>query len=227
MELIVSLPKNSREMAQAAADAGADAIKVHMNVEHRASGTYFGPYAEESEAISTIINAVDRPVGLMPGAECQNLPTFDELSELAKCGLTFLDIYAKHMPLWFIDLPLEIIIALDSFAGFVEEPYYTTHFAWPKGSNQNRFKMCEASIVKPEEYGTPFSYQDYRRLRILQEYVDVPLLVPTQKAITPNDAVWLKRTGTGGLMIGSIVTGKTPDSIAKATAAYRKAIDSE
>lgn len=227
MELIVSLPENSLEMAQAAAAAGADAIKVHMNVEHRASGTYFGPFAKEAETVRSIISGVDCPVGLMPGAEYHSLPTFDELSALAKDGLAFVDIYAKHMPLWFLDLPLELILALDSFAGFVEEPYYTTHFPWPPEAHKNRIKMCEASIFKPEEYGTPFSYRDFRRLRILQEYVDVPLLIPTQKAITPNDAIWLKRTGTGGLMIGAVVTGKTPESIAKATAEYRRAIDSE
>jgi hypothetical protein len=77
-----------------------------------------------------------------------------------------------------------------------------------------------------EDYGKPFTYYDYRRLRILQEYVDAPLIVPTQKAITPEDATWLKRTGTGALMIGAVVTGTTVESIAAATKRYRQAIDS-
>ena len=226
MKLIVSLPENSLEMAQAAAAAGADSIKVHMNVEHRASGNYFGTYAKEAGAIRSIISGVSCPVGLMPGADFHSLPTFDELSSLADDGLAFVDIYAKHMPLWFLELPLDLILALDSFFGFVEEPYYSTHFPWPEDSNSNKIKMCEASIFKPEEYGTPFTYHDFRRLRILQEYVDVPLLIPTQKAITQNDAIWLKRQGAGGLMIGAVVTGRTADSIAKSTAEYRLALDS-
>lgn len=225
MQLFVSLPRNDSELARAAADAGADAIKVHMNVEHRASQTHFGSYAEEQAAVRAIITAVQCPVGLMPGADPSALPSADELTSLAHDGLNFVDIYAHHMPLWFIDLPLKLIVALSSFPGFVEGPYYTTHFYWPPESNRNRITMCEASIFAPEDYGTPFTYADFRRLRILQEYVDVPLLVPTQKAITPDDAKWLKRTGTGGLMIGAIVTGQTADSIAMATAAYRKAID--
>ena len=163
----------------------------------------------------------------MPGADPLNLPSVDEFISLAKNGLSFLDIYAKHMPLWFIDLPLDIIIALDEFTGFVEEPYYLTHFGWPPETNKMRFKMCEASVFAAEDYGRPFTFLDYRFLRILQEYVDLPLLVPTQKAISPEDAIWLKRTGTGGLMIGAVVTGDTADSIAGATEKYRKAIDSE
>jgi len=226
MELFVSLPQNSMELALAAKEGGADAVKVHMNVEHRASGTRFGSFAEEKEFVLQIIRELGIPVGLMPGAGVDQVPTFDELSFLAGEGLSFVDIYAKHMPIWFVDLPLDIIPALDSFAGFVEEPFYTSHFWWPLGTNRTRMKMLEASIVPPEEYGTPFSYLDLRRLRILQEYSDAPLLVPTQKAITPDDAIWLKRGGAGGLMIGSIVTGNTADSIAGATAAFRAAIDS-
>jgi hypothetical protein len=225
MQLIVSLPRNEVELAKAAADAGADAIKVHMNVYHHASGTEFGNFAAEAPRIKDILAAVKCPVGLMPGADPALLPERAELESLQPAGLDFLDIYAHHMPLWFVELPFRLIIALSSFDGFVEPPYYTTHFVWPPESQKNRFAMCEASIFPHEEYGEPFTYYDYRRLRVLQEYVDVPVLVPTQKLITTDDAKWLKRTGTGGLMIGAIVTGTTAESIAKATAKYRKAID--
>jgi hypothetical protein len=226
MELIVSLPQNDPSMARAAADAGAHALKVHMNVEHAASGTRFGSFAEEANRVRKIIAAVDIPVGLMPGASPQSLPTAEELTSLAKDGLDFLDIYTHHMPLWFIGLPLKLIVALSEFEGFVEQPFYTTHLYTSPEQSTNRIYMCEASIFPREDYGKPFTYHDYRRLRILQEYVDVPLVVPTQKAITPDDACWLKRSGTGALMIGAVVTGRSLESIAKATAEYRKAIDS-
>lgn len=225
MELVVSLPANEVELARAAAEAGADAIKVHMNVRHDASGTAFGTFTEEHARVREIIAAVKCPVGLMPGADPKTLPTAEELVSLHKSGLDFLDIYSHHMPLWFLELPHRLILALHSFDGFVEGPYYQTHFVWPPDAMRNRFAMCEASIIPHSEYGSPFTFADLRRLRILQEYVDVPLLVPTQKAITPYDAQWLKRSGTGGLMIGAIVTGSSAMSIANATAAYRKAID--
>lgn len=225
MQLIVSLPGNKVELARAAAEAGADALKVHMNVLHHASGIEFGSFAEEAPRVRDILAAVKCPVGLMPGADPALLPTRAELESLQPAGLDFIDIYAHHMPLWFVELPFRLIIALAHFDGFVEPPYYTTHFIWPPESQKNRFAMCEASIFPHEEYGEPFTFYDYRRLRVLQEYADVPILVPTQKHITPDDAKWLKRTGTGGLMIGAVVTGTTAESIAKATAEYRKAID--
>jgi hypothetical protein len=227
MELIVSLPGNDVELARAAADAGADALKVHMNVFHHASGVEFGSFAQEAPKVRQILAAVKCPVGLMPGANASTLPSREELESLRPDGLDFLDIYAQHMPLWFVELPYRLIVALAEFDGFVEPAYYTTHFVWPPTSQVNRFAMCEASIFPHEQYGQPFTYYDYRRLRVLQEYVDVPLLVPTQKNITPDDAKWLRRTGTGGLMIGAVVTGNTPQSIAEATALYRKAIDEE
>jgi hypothetical protein len=225
VQLFVSLPRNDVEMARAAANAGADALKVHMNVRHDASGTAFGSFTVEQAMVRAIIKAVKIPVGLMPGADPANLPSNDELISLHGDGLDFIDIYAHHMPLRFIDLPLKLIPAFDHFDGHVEGVYYSTHMYWPPEANRNRMYMAEASIFPKDQYGTPFTYADYRRLRIFQEYCDVPLLVPTQKAITPEDAVWLKRTGTGALMIGAIVTGMTADSIAKATAHYRAAID--
>jgi hypothetical protein len=227
MELFVSLPRNEVALAKAAAANGANAIKVHMNVEHRASGPGFGSFAEESKAVLEIIGAVDIPVGLMPGAGPEQLPSPAELTQLAKAGLDFVDIYTHHMPLWFIDLPLKLILAFHEFDGLTEPPYYCTHFPWPPESNRNRIYMAEASFMTPEDYGKPFTYADLRRLRIFQEYVDAPMLVPTQKRITPQDAVWLQRSGAGALMIGAVVTGQTAESVGTATAAYRAALDGD
>ena len=40
--LAVSLPLNDIALAKAAEEAGADALKIHINVHHDASGTHFG-----------------------------------------------------------------------------------------------------------------------------------------------------------------------------------------
>jgi hypothetical protein len=226
MELIVSLPRNDAELAKAAADNGADMLKVHMNVTHAASKTVFGSYAEEAPAVRNIIQHAGIPVGLMPGTGGDALPTQQELEELAGAGLSFVDIYTRQMPLWFMYLPLRRMIAFDSFDGFVEPAYYQSHMEWPFDQQEPVIWMVEASICPQDEYGQPFSYYDYRRLRILQEYVDRPLAVPTQKHITPDDARWLKRTGTGALIIGAVVTGGTAEGTATATRAFRDAIDS-
>jgi hypothetical protein len=46
MVLIASLPKNDPALAKAAAAGGADMLKIHLNVEHAASGTKFGSFDE-------------------------------------------------------------------------------------------------------------------------------------------------------------------------------------
>lgn len=53
--LVVSLPSNKLELAQAALDGGAQAVKVHCNVWHRASGHTFGTYAENREFLRQLI----------------------------------------------------------------------------------------------------------------------------------------------------------------------------
>lgn len=66
--LVVSLPSNKLELAQAALDGGAQAVKVHCNVWHRASGHTFGTYAENREFLRQLIKLCgDVPVGLVPG----------------------------------------------------------------------------------------------------------------------------------------------------------------
>ena len=46
--LIMSLPDNDPALCRAAFEEGADVVKVHINVEHRASGTHFGRLAQEA-----------------------------------------------------------------------------------------------------------------------------------------------------------------------------------
>ena len=45
--VIVSLARHDLDLAKAALDGGAGAIKVHLNAFHRASGTTFGSFTEE------------------------------------------------------------------------------------------------------------------------------------------------------------------------------------
>jgi len=223
VDLIVSLPKNDIEMAKAAVEGGAAALKVHMNVSHAASGTGFGTYAEEAETVRGIIDAVDIPVGLMPGADIAELPEPKELLALADAGLDFLDIYAGHMPLWFLDLPLKLIPAFSSLEGDWEVFRAAGYMNLVPGG-PSRIEMVEASVCPKDQYGQPFNYHDFSVLRALRDYIDTPLLVPTQKAITPEEGRRIIDAGIGSLMIGAIVTGTTAESIGEATALYRKVL---
>lgn len=67
--LIASLPENSYEMAKIAWEAGADAIKVHINVFHRASQNTFGPLTEIRNTFERIIADSPVPVGIVAGED--------------------------------------------------------------------------------------------------------------------------------------------------------------
>ncbi len=98
--LIVSLPANSPELARAAVDGGAEALKVHLHVRHDASGTQFGNLAEERANLERIL-ALGRPTGIVPGAG-DHLPTPEEMRALAEMGVDFFDLYVHDTPAWLV-----------------------------------------------------------------------------------------------------------------------------
>jgi len=212
--LIVSLPANSPELAQAAADGGADALKVHLNVRHEASGTRFGALSEERANLEAIIG-LGLPTGVVPGAGDQ-LPSPEEIDAVAAMGMDFFDLYAHDMPAWLVGFSgMTRAIALDH--------------SWDAGSLRQYaalgFELIEAAVVPHEGYGRPLSVADLASYRRLRESTDLPLIVPTQRAIRPEEAPMLVGPiGINAIMIGVIVTGREPRSLRAATARFAAAL---
>jgi len=217
MFLIVSLPKNDPELARAAVDGGAHALKVHLNVHHAASGTHFGTLAEERENIAKIISIADKAdaaAGIMPGAE--QTASVDELCELAAMGIRFYDIYDFHMPAEYFSVEkIEPMVALGP--GFAPD---SAGALWRMG-----VKFIEASCVAHEDYGKPLLMSDLEMYESICSRFGGKVVVPTQKAIKPSEAGALRAAGVRGLMIGAIVAGREPETIQRATKKFRKAID--
>ncbi|HEX8464042.1 MAG TPA: hypothetical protein VF627_05425 [Abditibacterium sp.] len=211
--LLVSLPANDVELARAALDHGAQGLKVHINVEHFASGTRFGSFEEEKHKLAPIIEmARERgaSVGVVPGSGGQfALPA--DFAALAELGIDYFDAYPFDAPAWvFAQTDLDIMMAAfhggdwDEFAGF----------------EALGMKLCEASILGHEDYGKALSALDLAKYRALAERLSVPLIVPSQKKIEPSDVPALQKTGVKGLLIGAIVTGRDAASIGAATRAF-------
>lgn len=212
--LIVSLPANSLDLARAALEAGADALKLHLNVAHRASGTGFGSFREELPALRSIA-ALARErgaaLGIMPGAG--PVASALELRELVALGFDFIDIYADHLPARLLHMPgLDLVPALG-------HPPRLEQAAGLKRT----LGACalEASIVPQGGYGKALVASDLLSYRALADASGLPLVVPTQRRIEPADIPSLFSSGMSSLMIGAIVTGKTPDSIASATQLFK------
>ncbi|MHB9026948.1 MAG: hypothetical protein ACYC7E_22665 [Armatimonadota bacterium] len=212
--LIMSLPANDPELARAALNGGADALKVHIRVHHEASGTHFGSFEEERGNLENILDLFDGPVGIVAGAEDPATP--QEMGALRALGIDFFDLYASHMPAWMWQIAgMGKAVALEST--------YTIHQAI--ALENLGADMLEVAIIPHEGYGKRLSVADMAAYRDLHDTVDIPLIVPTQRAIHPEEATLITGDcGIEALMIGAIVTGKTPKEVEKAVSDFKKAI---
>lgn len=212
--LIVSLPANSPELARAAAEGGADALKVHLHVRHEASGTQFGSLAEEGANLEEIL-ALNLPTGVVPGAG-EHLPSREEMQALAEMGLDFFDFYSHDTPAWLLRFP-EMTRAVA-----VSNPAQCAQLADLEALG---FELIEAAVVPHEGYGKPLTVADLVAYRQVRRATGLPIIVPTQRAIRPEEApILLRETGINALMIGAIVTGRAPSSLRAATARFAAAI---
>lgn len=215
--LVMSLPQNSAELAEAAVKAGADVLKVHINVEHRASKTLFKSLEEESESLKKILKlAAGRPCGIVPGGSV-DFPV-EELYGVYEMGFDFISLYAHHTRAEVLDYSkVSRMLAVD----------YTYSGSMVRTLESLNADVLEASIMHPEEYGAPLVLSDLMKYRVLRENSSLPIIVPSQKHILPSHVKRLKDIGTNGIMIGSVVTGRDSESIYRAVSAFRKSIDEE
>lgn len=216
--LVVSLPSNNLELAKAALEGGADAIKVHCNVWHRASGHTFGTYADNREFIRQLIDLCgDVPVGLMPGTS-EAFITEEECRELEDMGLGFVSAYIHHLPCFMMESEkLTNAVAID----------WTYSDSTLDAVRDSDIGVLECSIVKGEAYGTDLTYADVLQYQQIVKKTGKPCVVPTQKRIRPGDVKHLYRAGCRALMIGAVVTGQEPDPevFRETVRAFREAVD--
>jgi len=195
--IIYSPPRNDPALIERAFSLGVDAVKVHCNVHHRASGNHFGTWLEERPTIATILDAASGPVGLMPGAD--EVLSREEFHDAIELGLDFIDIYDKHCPDWILDLPLTTMLAL----GHEHSPDDA------RDLEDLGVSAIEASIIAPADYGQALTIRDCELYCKLVRATKLPIIVPSQKKLTPASLVRLKRIGIRGVMLGTICLGST------------------
>ena len=210
--LIASLPANDYRLAQAAWDNGADAVKVHINVEHRASGTSFGSYAKERERLEKILEVSRGPVGIVAGGGPE--PAERDIGKAVGAGFDFISIYAHHAALGLLEPGVTRMFAAD-YSYSMDEIRRLERYA----------DILEASVIAPDNYGDRLNLRDLVKYGRLRDAVSIPVVIPTQKNIIPAEVQLLCEAGASAIMIGAIVAGKTADSYGRATAVFRKAID--
>lgn len=216
--LVVSLPSNNLDLAKAALEGGAQAVKVHCNVWHRASGHTFGTYQENKPFLKELISLCgDVPVGLVPGAE-EAFITVEERLELESMGLGFFSSYIHHLPCHMMESKkLVKMAAID----------YTYNQNTLDAVKNSAIDVLECSVQPGGNYGTPLNYADILRYSDIAGKSGKNCLIPTQRNIKPQEVKHLADAGCKAVMIGAIVMGKEPDAeqVKSVTAAFRNAID--
>lgn len=216
--LVVSLPSNSLEMARAAIDGGAQAVKVHCNVWHRASGHTFGTYADNRGFLKELISMCGEiPVGLVPGG-ADAFVSKEERLELEQMGLKFFSSYSHHLPCYMMESKvLTKMVAIDST--------YTQNTL--DAVRNSAIDVLECSVQPGENYGTDLCYADILRYSDIAAKTGKPCLIPTQRRIRPSEVRHLHEAGCKAVMIGAIVMGKEPDAeqVRTVTAAFREAVE--
>lgn len=212
--LLVSLPLNDAALAKAAEAAGADALKVHINVHHDASGTHFGSFAAERPSLEAILGAVQIPVGLMVGAE--TVATREEIEHAGQLGFDFLDAFAHHMAAWMLAAAgMAKMAAIDA-------SYDAEVIGALAGAGAD---MVEAAIIPHEGYGGPLTVADLAAYGRVRMATGLPIVVPTQRRIAPDDLpALIHKVGVQAVMIGAVVTGNDARGIGHATKAFRRAM---
>ncbi len=203
--LVVSLPRNEVDFAMAAQAGGADAVKVHINVHHHASGTTFGGLQEERQALEAILG-VGLPVGIVPGAEAA-MASCEDMQELNQMGVDFFDAYVHQMPAAMLQMGTQMsrMMALS---------YHQRQTNFSLGPCADWCDLIEASIIEPDGYGQPLTVADLCDYAdICTAYPDIPVLVPTQRAIRPDELSLLTNCGIRGIIIGAVVTGDEPAAV--------------
>ena len=210
--LLVSLPQNDINLARAALRGGAQGLKIHLNVHHHASGTHFGSWNEERDNVINIVEVARESgasVGIVPGGETFATPA--EFAELAAAGIDYFDAYPLDAPAWTLgQRDLDIMMA--AYAGGTLEEMLALEAMG--------MRLCEASIVTQDLYGAPLNALDVARYKALQDALESPIIVPSQKKLVPQDVFALRAAGARAVLIGAIVTGRDADELENAVRAF-------
>ncbi|MDR3174469.1 MAG: hypothetical protein LBU19_09485 [Treponema sp.] len=210
--LIASLPANDPRLAAAAWDHGADAVKIHINVKHRAGGLQFGGFSEERPGLERILAEARGPVGIMLGADAA--AAANDLEMVLAAGFDFISIYGHHAPVRLLGAGITKMLAADGS--------YSMDMIRALASLADIF---EASIIPPEQYGEPLTLRDLAAYKNISAALDIPVVVPTQKKITSGEAALLYNAGVSAIMIGAISAGKSSEEFGAAAGEFRKAMD--
>ncbi|WP_284141048.1 MULTISPECIES: hypothetical protein [unclassified Virgibacillus] len=212
MPIIVSLPENRVDLAEAAINAGADALKFHINVSHRASGNEFKGLDSYIDVFTEIRKIYNGPLGIVISDDINKVNQVD-IAKLKEVGFSYFSLYAKDITSnLLLQNDLEKTVAVDDQF----DPFRV------KAIEQFDIKAVELSVVKKENYGKPLNFTDMVLYENYRKNTDLPLIIPSQKKLVPADMDILKQIGINAVMLGAVTVGTTVESIYQAVSEFNE-----
>jgi hypothetical protein len=212
--LSVSLLTNDVDLARAVEDAGADAIKLHTNLAHAATGLTVGGLDREEDRLRAILDAVKVPVGIVPRGRPGT--SREEVERLRDMGFDFVDLYGKHTS--------PAALAVEGVDHWVAPtPDYTLDMLRALARRPD-VDVIETAFFPVDVYGSPLCVDDLVRLELGMEAIapsGTPVVIPSDRKLEPHDVQPLRDVGIRNFLIGYAVTGGEVGSIVAATRAVR------
>lgn len=216
--LVVSLPKNDLHLVEEALNAGADAVKVHLNVHHFASGVQYGSFSKEKEFLNEAIKLVkqkDKLLGVVPG-DGGEFASHEELKTMGEMGVDFMSTYIEYAPVHMLKEDL-----YDLCGAIGPNDFKFTKELCGLGAD-----IVEASIINQDDYRKDLSILDLSKYSHIVCSSDKPVLIPTQKNIKASEVGKLIDVGCKGIMIGAVAFDMNKEmNFSEVISSYRKAID--
>lgn len=215
MTLIASVPANDYELAKTAWEAGADAIKVHINVFHRASQNNFGSLESIRPVFERILRDSPVPVGIVAGEDTFLVESV--VDEIVNMGFDFISLCGQFTP--------ASLVMREDISNFFAVNYTYNLEEINAISNSFVADILELSIADPSTYGERLNARDLARYEYIAKNSKVPTVVPTQRVVYPSDVKALHKCGVKAVMVGAISMGKTKESISETLRNFKKAIE--
>ncbi len=212
ISIIASLPENRMDLAQAAIDAGVDGLKFHINVSHRASGNEFKDIDHYTDMFKEVREKFSGPIGIVLGDDIDKVLSA-ETDYLSDLGFNYYSLYAKHIgSKTLLQNDLEHTVAIDDEFSFEQL----------KAIDSFNIQAIELSIVKKENYGEALNFEDLIVYKNHRNNTELPLIVPSQKKLVPEDLIMLQDIGINAVMLGAVTIGTTVESIFETISQFTK-----
>jgi len=205
MTIIVSLPENTTELAEAAIDGGADALLLNVKKEE---------FAEQKKELASIVKNTDLPVGIAAGWE-EHLGN-KRMNEILGLGFDFFNIGLEYLS--------PTVMAVDKTSKILA---LNSRFTLDEvvELSKSKFEAMDAAIIPASGLGKELVIGDLQNYISIVLSAGIPVIVPTQRSIRPSEVAILFDTGAKGMILTPVVTGTSLKHVKANTQEFRVAVD--